>query len=560
MLNQNKNQKIITVIITSLFCLTVIFLFSTKTLAASIELETLGSIGLASTNIFLIVSRIIQVFIGLLGVIAISLIIYAGYLWMTAAGNEEKISQAKKILVNAVIGLIIILSAFAIVSFIINKLEEATNPSFPPETPGPNFPGSAIGGGIIESVYPLPNSQNNPRNTLIFVTFKEAVAGIIAGNALVGSLAGPNESPNVQIYQTGVIPQDPLNADEVVATTIDNKTFVFNPVPLLGLATTPTNYTVLLTSAITKASGGSALPNGFDWSFGIGTFADITPPYVVSVFPVTNSTVARNALVQINFNEAINPVTATGLAQTDPNQPFNNIALTYNNGANNVPGEYAIGNQYKTVEFLSNLDCGAGQPTNSCGNPIYCLPASENFTATIKAADLNSLLNGISDAAGNSLDGDHDGNAEGPPTDNYLWDFSTNDTLDLTAPFLTGITPLDEAANIPLNPIAIGQFNETISATTINTTNYIILLDDPLCTDPGENYSIARPDQSGQYPNIPEWCWPGGFGVGLDNGNQAKLWLYGYLDSLTRYNPRLLSYITDLYQNCFNPSDLNTND
>ncbi|MFA5128279.1 MAG: LamG-like jellyroll fold domain-containing protein [Patescibacteria group bacterium] len=82
--------------------------------------------GLSNTDIRLTIARIIRVALGLLGIVALVLILYGGFVWMTAGGDEEKIQKAKKILVNAVIGLIIILSAYAIASFVINTLVKAT--------------------------------------------------------------------------------------------------------------------------------------------------------------------------------------------------------------------------------------------------------------------------------------------------------------------------------------------------------------------------------------------------------------------------------------------------
>ena len=72
------------------------------------------------------VAQIIQVVLSILGVVLIVLIIYAGFLWMTAAGNEDKISKAKKTIVAAVIGLAIVLSAYLITAFVISQLIEAT--------------------------------------------------------------------------------------------------------------------------------------------------------------------------------------------------------------------------------------------------------------------------------------------------------------------------------------------------------------------------------------------------------------------------------------------------
>ncbi len=68
----------------------------------------------------------IRLLLSFLGVIFIILIIYAGFMWMTSAGNEEKIGTAKKIMISAIIGLAIILFAYAITIFVIDKMLGAT--------------------------------------------------------------------------------------------------------------------------------------------------------------------------------------------------------------------------------------------------------------------------------------------------------------------------------------------------------------------------------------------------------------------------------------------------
>lgn len=69
-----------------------------------------------------IIFTIIQYLLSFLGVIAVLVILYSGFLWMTAAGNEEKVSKAKKMLTQAVTALIIILLAYAITMFVITKI------------------------------------------------------------------------------------------------------------------------------------------------------------------------------------------------------------------------------------------------------------------------------------------------------------------------------------------------------------------------------------------------------------------------------------------------------
>lgn len=74
----------------------------------------------------LIAAYIINIFLGFLGIIALALIIWAGFTWMTAGGNEEKIETAQKTLKAAVIGLIIIFAAWGIAYFVVGTAQNAT--------------------------------------------------------------------------------------------------------------------------------------------------------------------------------------------------------------------------------------------------------------------------------------------------------------------------------------------------------------------------------------------------------------------------------------------------
>ncbi|MFA5029696.1 MAG: LamG-like jellyroll fold domain-containing protein [Patescibacteria group bacterium] len=89
-------------------------------------LDTIGGSGLAHSNLIDVIVNFIRIFLGIIGIVLLILILYAGFLWMTASGEESKIEKAKKIIISAVIGLIIVLSAFSIASFVINLLKNAT--------------------------------------------------------------------------------------------------------------------------------------------------------------------------------------------------------------------------------------------------------------------------------------------------------------------------------------------------------------------------------------------------------------------------------------------------
>lgn len=81
-----------------------------------------GGIEGSTTDLPTLVGNIIKVVIGLLGVLLVIFIVYAGFLWMTAAGDKDKVGKAQKIIYQSVIGLVIIFAAYAIASFVIDQL------------------------------------------------------------------------------------------------------------------------------------------------------------------------------------------------------------------------------------------------------------------------------------------------------------------------------------------------------------------------------------------------------------------------------------------------------
>ena len=68
------------------------------------------------------ISSIVATFLSLLGVIFMILMIYGGYNWMTAAGDEQKVEKAKDTIRAAVIGLIIVIAAYGISVFVISRV------------------------------------------------------------------------------------------------------------------------------------------------------------------------------------------------------------------------------------------------------------------------------------------------------------------------------------------------------------------------------------------------------------------------------------------------------
>jgi len=127
------NLKSRSILLLAVFLLLINFLISGPAMAESGWLNTANKGGLdkigqvydagrSSPSLVIIVANIIKVFISLLGVIFLVLLVLAGYKWMMAGGNEDKVKEALSQIKTAIIGLAIILAAYAIATFVFNQL------------------------------------------------------------------------------------------------------------------------------------------------------------------------------------------------------------------------------------------------------------------------------------------------------------------------------------------------------------------------------------------------------------------------------------------------------
>ncbi len=310
-----------------------------------------------------LIVRIINVLLGFLGLVAVSIVLYAGYLWMTSQGNEEVVAQAKKMLVNGVVGLVIILAAFTITSFILRSLLRAINGNNGLGTGGApvvqtySFSGSL--GSIIKDHYPTRDQRDVPRNTSIVVTFGIPVdpATVIENTNRTcwnAALSGPTSACKT-ISGEDVVPTTPLdqiqnpyygdcfdaNSDNTIAQAdecdrlnatnviIDEKTkfpednstenhtgiaaialatydsdrnaftFVFRPRDYLGSATDDITYRVQLTTALRRSDTGKGV---FETQFSQGYAWDFTTGNILDFIPprVTDTYPEANSTVPKN--------------------------------------------------------------------------------------------------------------------------------------------------------------------------------------------------------------------------------------------------------------------
>lgn len=132
-----------------------------------------ATLGLSDADPRIVGANLIRIFLGFLGLIAVALILYAGWVYMKSQGNAGEIEKSKDILKSATIGLLIILSAFAIVTFILSSILSSTG--------GDQFGGSDVlpgggwfdgdGGFYVVSSEPTPGEMNVFRDQAILLSF-----------------------------------------------------------------------------------------------------------------------------------------------------------------------------------------------------------------------------------------------------------------------------------------------------------------------------------------------------------------------------------------------------
>lgn len=343
-----KNRKIL--LFFSFFCLGLFLVGLRIVLAGDIVgiSEVDSEIVLKATDPRTIVVKIINIFLGLLAIIAVSLTIYGGFLWMTSEGNEEKVDKAKRLLKSAIIGLAIILISWGIVTFIFRSLFPDNYSNQGVDTSRNAFFQTglgAIGNCSVESVYPEPDQENVPRNTMIMITFKEEVASTSISNSSVVLC----EEDKFDIITRAC--SEPISFS---FSTADNKTFVFYPDNLLGNENGFSKYLVYFSSDVLKIDESASIfsncsANFFLWGFEVSNLLDLTPPEVGSVFPQADDAKdEKNLIAELLFATAslgvlgepnyfqpasivsISNIIGTATATADINPNYNGDYLNFN--------------------------------------------------------------------------------------------------------------------------------------------------------------------------------------------------------------------------------------
>lgn len=87
-----------------------------------------GGTGIPKTkDLAVVIGNLVATALRLVGMLFLVLMIYAGFLWMTARGDSKKVDQAKQLITGAVIGVLIISMAYAITIFVLSAAQKSAS-------------------------------------------------------------------------------------------------------------------------------------------------------------------------------------------------------------------------------------------------------------------------------------------------------------------------------------------------------------------------------------------------------------------------------------------------
>lgn len=75
-----------------------------------------------TTEVTVLIGTVIKAFLGIIGSLTLLMLVWGGFLWLTSAGNQDRISKGTKTMVWAVIGVILVFSSYILVNTLFGKL------------------------------------------------------------------------------------------------------------------------------------------------------------------------------------------------------------------------------------------------------------------------------------------------------------------------------------------------------------------------------------------------------------------------------------------------------
>lgn len=495
-------------------------------------LDQLSNIELGRQSLVETISDIVNVALGILGIVAFIIILYGGFLWMTSKGDEKVIAKAKRVIIDGAIGMAIVLASWAIAAFVLNLLGRGTGLI---GDGGGDGPGGGETGAFRYLMwtdrYPDPNDLPAPRNSVAVVTFNQNLncdsvtpqsvvlsrGGVAldnvhlrcSGRSLTIRSGSPCPAP---LDQRAVPPAQPNACGSTPpitqcltsnATLPDQQCQPQDPAAAT-VARCPSltacgcfgsgSYTLLLKGGVRSAANPDVL-EGTDprrrymqadvtWSFELSNELDTEAPRIAAVTPAPASTQPRNINVAIQFTKAVDPGTIKVLSAAAGANEVTDIGQAslriYQNG-NPVLGRI-VGLTTRSVRWKPTGVCGGGAPA-SCG----CFDPNADVRVEVHDGD-----DGIRGTNCVGLD-----TSSGPagttctPQAQCTFQFRTNGSLDLERPVLNraALYPAENADDVdralqqgstwPGHVVATLRDSSGIALDTVDYTTYVMANDVP---------------------------------------------------------------------------------
>jgi len=254
----------------------------------------------------------------------------------------------------------------------------------------------------VQAVNPLYGAGNVPLNTIIQIEYNQALLASTVNNSnisLYEYATGTYLTPNISLTDGGQVIQIQPTSNLVANSS----------------------YQVYVGSSVTNADGVPV--QGYYLNFTAGTASDTAAPTIVSQAPTNGATnIGTNALVSVNFNKAINPVSVTG----------STIQLS-GAGATEVPSSISFSPDYTRVSIT----------------PEAPLPPSTQMTLTVS---------GVMSEAGISV----------APTTTT---FTTAAQPDFTPPYVISSSVQNGQTNVPVNSVFSIHFSKPMDLGSFNASD-----------------------------------------------------------------------------------------
>ncbi|MBI2411337.1 MAG: Ig-like domain-containing protein [Candidatus Kerfeldbacteria bacterium] len=384
---------------------------------------------LGNNDIISIVVDIVNVALSLMALVAVIFIIYGGYMWLTSAGNPDKVNKAKAVLRNAGIGLVIIMVSWGLVLWLIGFFSDATGGSIDDAS-------GTSGGGYIptsdSSFYVLSTDPESGETGASLCAVQVRMSKDIDTSTVTpdtwylhipGGVADGGECSSNNVCGSGLCQENRCVGDTVagvIAFGPGDTTSTFNFVPDTDLEINTTYEAVIVGGTDGVFSYDDTPDDGIDdrlaltssyiWQFTTGSEKDETPPTVQvhsnSPFPADGEAeVCTNTVINFDFSEPM--LTST----FNDDQSF----VLDSAGTPDVPfaPDWADPLALKGWSFGGDFDYAQVRPETTLNSFSY-------YSTRLYGGDAsNDFAGALTDYCGNALDGDGDGIAEGSTVDNF---------------------------------------------------------------------------------------------------------------------------------------------